>query len=69
MNVFEPDRILDYADLFITTGNKPQFGKSSKTEKSDADPFDDMVNEAKEEEQAKEKTTTSGLVPESFKST
>jgi hypothetical protein len=68
MSVFEPDRILDYADLFITTGNKPQFGKGNKTETSDADPFDEMMNEGKVEEQTKEKTT-GGVVPESFKST
>ena len=61
MNVFESDRMLDYADLFISNGEKPTFNKGSKTEES-GDPFDDMVDEAATQEKT-------GLQPESFKST
>ena len=35
--------MLDYADLFVSTGDKPQF---SKTEEAEADPFDDMMAES-----------------------
>ena len=45
MNVFEPDRILDYADLFISTSKKPTFSKGSKTEEN-GDPFDIMMDTA-----------------------
>lgn len=51
MSVFEPDRILDYADLFISTGEKPTFSKSSKTAEAESDPFDDMMEEAASTEQ------------------
>ena len=53
MSVFEPDRILDYADLFISTGKKPSFSKGNKTEES-SDPFDDMMDEAADKEKADE---------------
>ena len=53
MSVFEPDRILDYADLFISTGKKPSFSKGNKTEES-GDPFDDMMGEAAEKEKGDE---------------
>ena len=53
MSVFEPDRILDYADLFISTGKKPTFSKGNKTEES-GDPFDDMMDQAADKETADE---------------
>ena len=53
MSVFEPDRILDYADLFISTGKKPTFSKGNKTEES-GDPFDDMMDQAADKEAADE---------------
>ena len=62
MSVFEPDRILDYADLFISKDKKPTFVKASKAEEG-GDPFDSMANEATEKE------TATGIQPESFKST
>ena len=48
MKVFEPDRMLDYAELFISSGaKKPAFSASSKAAKTEErDPFDDMMDEA-----------------------
>ena len=46
MSVFEPDRILDYADLFISTETKPTFVKGSKTTEENGDPLDEMMDEA-----------------------
>ena len=45
MTVFEPDRIIDYADLFISKGKKPTFN-NTKAEADEGDPFDDMMDEA-----------------------
>ena len=54
MSVFEPDRILDYADLFISTGEKPSFNKAGKNNaEEEGDPFDEMMEEAAEQEKAK----------------
>ena len=49
MKVLEPDRMLDYWDLFVTKGDKPQFTSSKTTSATDEerDPFDDMLEEAK----------------------
>ena len=70
MSVFEPERILDYADLFLSGNNKPTFNKTSKAEAAGDDPFDDMMAEAAEEEKPKEAAGgLEGLQPESFKST
>lgn len=47
MKVFEADRILDYASLFISSGSKPTFSSSKKPEDDEEkDPFDDMMEEA-----------------------
>ena len=46
MTVFEPDRIIDYADLFISRGPKPSFNKSKAEADEERDPFDDMMDEA-----------------------
>ena len=58
--------MLDYADLFVSNGDKPQF--TSKKAKSgtneEKDPFDDMMKEAQTEEHK-----AGSLDPESFKST
>lgn len=65
MNVFKSDTILEYADLFASTGDKPQFGTSTKsTTDEEADPFDDLAGEAE-----KKGSSGSGLVPESIKPT
>lgn len=54
MAVFEPDRILDYADLFISTGEKPSFNKAGgKNNAEEGDPFDEMMEEAAESEKSK----------------
>ena len=50
MKVFEADRILDYAELFISSGQKPTFKKGAALEdEEERDPFDDMMDEAKGE--------------------
>ena len=56
MAVFEPDRILDYADLFISTGEKPSFNKAggkNNAQEEEGDPFDEMMEEAAENDKAK----------------
>ena len=53
MSVFEPDRILDYADLFISTSKKPTFSKGSKTEESGV-PLDIVMDTAAYKEKADE---------------
>lgn len=67
MTVFESDRILEYADLFATSQEKPQFTSTVKDEKKEEaeekDPFDDMMEEAKGADDK------SGLLPESVKAT
>ena len=65
MTVFEPERMLDYADLFVSHGSKPTFTKAKKAEDADEekDPFDDMADEAKKESDS---ATQGGLVPESI---
>lgn len=68
MTVFEPDRILDYADLFVSGSQKPTF-KSSKKAADDGeerDPLDDMIEEAEDEAAD---TPAQGIVPESMKAT
>ena len=68
MNVFEANRILDYAALFISTSSKPTFSSSKKAdENEERDPFDDMMDEA--EESKKENERQGGLLPESLKKT
>ena len=65
MKVFEPDRIIDYADLFITSSQKPKFSKSSKEDPAEEkDAFDDMMEEASDTQEGE-----GGLMPESVKST
>ncbi len=66
MTVFEPERMLDYADIFISTGDKPTFTKGQSLEDEDdeeKDPFDDMMGEAENTK------NTGGLVPESIERT
>ena len=65
MTVFEADRILDYAELFLSTGDKPKFSSTKKQE--EADPFDDMMAEAAEE--SKQDEAPGGMLPESVKRT
>lgn len=51
MNVFEADRILDYAELFISSDKKPTFSSSKRTEAeedAEKDPFDDLMEESKD---------------------
>ena len=66
MKVFQPERILDYADLFVSGSEKPTFKSSKKAAGADEekDPLDDMIEEAEQD-----KTVPGGLVPESMKST
>ena len=67
MGVFEADRILDYAELFVSTGQKPTFKKSKATDKASeqADAFDDMMGEAEQ----KPAEAKGGLLPECLKKT
>ena len=68
MTVFEPDRIIDYADLFISRGPKPSFNKSKAEADEERDPFDDMMDEAaqKEGEADKQEESNGGILPESI---
>ena len=50
MTVFEPDRIIDYADLFISKGKKPTFTNTKAEADEEKDPFDDMMEEAGQKE-------------------
>ena len=50
MTVFEPDRIIDYADLFISKGKKPTFTNNKAEADEERDPFDDMMDEAVQKE-------------------
>ena len=50
MTVFEPDRIIDYADLFISKGKKPTFTNNKAEADEEKDPFDDMMDEAGQKE-------------------
>ena len=65
MKVFQPERILDYADLFVSGSEKPTFKSSKKPaeEGEERDPLDDMIEEDEAEKGAQ------GIVPESMKST
>ena len=66
MTVFQPERMLDYADLFVSTGAKPTFSKGQSLEDDDEkDPFDDMMDEAEQTKPA----LTGGQVPESIERT
>ena len=68
MNVFEADRILDYASLFISSGSKPTFSSSKKPEDDEEkDPFDDMMEEA--EQTKSDEAPSGGLLPESVQKT
>lgn len=68
MTVFEPDRILDYADLFVSGTQKPSFKSSKKVadDGEEKDPLDDMIEEAEDE---KADTQAQGIVPESMQAT
>ena len=48
MGVFEADRMLDYAELFVSNGSKPTFKKGVSLEDEEGDAFDDMMDEAKD---------------------
>ena len=68
MKVFEADRILDYASLFISSGSKPTFSSSKKPEDDEEkDPFDDMMEEA--EQTKSDEAPSGGLLPESVQKT
>mmetsp|Transcript_20829 Transcript_20829/g.25510 ORF Transcript_20829/g.25510 Transcript_20829/m.25510 type:complete len:99 (-) Transcript_20829:1209-1505(-) len=70
MSVFEADRILDYAELFVSSGAKPTFVSSKKVEEPSAekDPFDDMMDESLEESKESEQKQ-GGMLPESVRRT
>lgn len=60
--------MLDFADLFISTGAKPSFTSSTKKAATEEkDPFDDMMEEANQA--VEEQSDAGGQPPESIKST
>ena len=69
MKVFVTDHVLQYADLFVVSQEKPCFKSSSKKAavEEETDPFDEMMDEAKTEE--KKESAKTGLLPESIKAT
>ena len=71
MKVFEADRILDYAELFISSGKKPTFKKGAALEdEEERDPFDDMMDEAQgEKKDSGDDQKQGGMLPESVQST
>ena len=69
MSVFEPDRIIDYADLFISKGKKPTFTSSKAAVDEERDPFDDLMDEAVDKAETDQPEESAGILPESMKST